>query len=248
MTARTAPNTCREFIAPPPPGRWPPPRCAASAHGIDPTRQCKFGQVAAVTVALTRKVRAVVVAIATTSVASCGDDGSWDAAVPNGNGSSSSIVNEHDGSHHVVADSGAANPDQIARIRAAMAKYEDIEVALADGWLQEHPDWPETGAHFYRESDWAGPGPVRPEVNPVDPEFLMYSKLRTGEWELVAVAYVVDQALYPEPPTALQGPSTTSTCGPASSTAKSSRRTTMARSLTRSAGRWTVNCHRAGCG
>ena len=157
------------------------------------------------TAVLSRKVWAVVVAIATASLASCGDDGSSDAAVPNVDGSSTSIVSNHGGAHHVAGDSSEADPDQLQLVRSAMAKYEDIEVALADGWVQEHPDWPETGAHFYRESDWAGPGPVRPDLDPVDPEFLMYSKLRTGEWELVAVAYVVDQALYPEPPTELQG-------------------------------------------
>jgi hypothetical protein len=110
----------------------------------------------------------------------------------------------HD-AHELVAVAGEPDPEQLELIGAAMAKYRDIEVAYADGWLQEHPDWPGTGAHFYRDDDWAGAVPARPDLDPLDPEFLMYSQLRIGEWELVAVAYVVDQALYPEPPDDLHG-------------------------------------------
>jgi hypothetical protein len=110
----------------------------------------------------------------------------------------------HDG-HQPVGVAGEPDPEQLASISAAMARYRDVDEAYAAGWVQEHPDWPGTGAHFYRDGDWAGAVPARPELDPLDPEFLMYSQLRTGDWELVAVAYVVDQARYPEPPDDLHG-------------------------------------------
>jgi hypothetical protein len=96
---------------------------------------------------------------------------------------------------------GEADPAQIELIRAAMARYRDTDVASAQGWEQEHPDWPETGAHFVKDSD----APGKPGLDLAEPEFLMYSRIGRDDWELVAVAYVVDQALSPEPPTDLQG-------------------------------------------
>jgi hypothetical protein len=86
-----------------------------------------------------------------------------------------------------------------------MRKYQDIRVARAEGWQQEHQDWPEVGAHFYRNGDWNGAFPARPGLHPRDPEYLMYSRFLTGRWKLVAVAYVLDQARYPQPPTRLTG-------------------------------------------
>jgi hypothetical protein len=119
-------------------------------------------------------------------------------------GHGSAVAQGGHGSHEMVGG-GDPDPGQLERIRTAMAKYEDVDVARANGWVQEHPDYPGTGAHFYRESDWNGAGPVRSGIDVADPEFLMYSQLRTGKWELVAVAYVVDQAIYPEPPDSLRG-------------------------------------------
>jgi hypothetical protein len=117
-------------------------------------------------------------------------------------GTSAEASGEH--SHRLVG-SGEADLAQIELVRSAMKKYRDVDTAFADGWKSEHDDWPEIGSHFYRGGDWAGPFPNRPEVDINDPEFLMYSKLLTGKWKLVAVAYVVDQALYPEPPNELKG-------------------------------------------
>jgi hypothetical protein len=110
----------------------------------------------------------------------------------------------HDG-HVLVGGNGEPDMAQIAFIRDAMREYRDVRVAFADGWHKEHVDFPGTGSHFVRDEDWTGPGPARPEIDLGDPEFLMYSKFLTGSWKLVAVAYVVDQALYPEPPPTLHG-------------------------------------------
>jgi hypothetical protein len=107
---------------------------------------------------------------------------------------------------HVTVATGEIDPAQIDLVRRSMKPYQDVEVAFEDGWLSEHEDWPEVGSHFYRGGDWAGSFPARPGVDLLDPEFLMYSKLLSGdEWELVAVAYVADKAVYPEPPAELSG-------------------------------------------
>jgi hypothetical protein len=107
--------------------------------------------------------------------------------------------------HALAGGNGEPDLAQIEVVEDAMKKYRDVRVAYADGWEKEHMDWPELGAHFFRASDWAGSGPARPDLDLVDPEFLMYSRFLTGEWKLVAVAYVLDQALYPEPPDDLTG-------------------------------------------
>jgi hypothetical protein len=110
-----------------------------------------------------------------------------------------------EGHTHRLVGSGEVDLRQIALVRAAMRKYRDVHVAFEEGWRSEHEDWPEIGSHFYRNRDWDGSFPARPGLDIEDPEFLMYSKLLTGKWKLVAVAYVVDQARYAEPPTELRG-------------------------------------------
>jgi hypothetical protein len=150
-----------------------------------------------------------VAVLATAAIATAGHE----HAHPEGSEGSSAVGLDSGGSdpldegHHPAGGSGEADPAQIEAVRAAMEKYQDVEVAYAEGWVAEHDDYPEIGAHFVRESDWDGSGPVRPELDVLDPEFLMYSTLLTGgeEWQLVAVAYVVDQAVYPAPPTELAG-------------------------------------------
>lgn len=112
---------------------------------------------------------------------------------------------QHGDSHHVVSGSGEADPAQIESIRAATARYRDVDVARSEGWEQEDSDWPEFGAHFARAADWSGPLPTHSGLDLSAPDFLMYSRIGRDDWELVAVAYVVDQAGSPRPPTALQG-------------------------------------------
>lgn len=114
---------------------------------------------------------------------------------------------EHgEGAHVSMTAPGAIDPAQIDLVRRGMERYQDVDTAFAEGWESEHEDWPEIGSHFYRNGDWAGSYPARPGLDLLDPEFLMYSKLLSGdEWELIAVAYVADKKTYPEPPTELRG-------------------------------------------
>jgi hypothetical protein len=115
------------------------------------------------------------------------------------------LAEEANGHTHELVGTGEVDLRQIDAVRAAMRRYRDVRVAFDEGWKSEHADWPEIGSHFYRNGDWDGSFPTRPGIDLEDPEFLMYSRLLTGRWKLVAVAYVVDQARYPEPPTELSG-------------------------------------------
>jgi hypothetical protein len=110
---------------------------------------------------------------------------------------------DHD--HELAGGDGEPDLAQIDTIRAAMAKYRDVNDAYTAGWRKEHQDWPELGAHFYRGGEWDGSFPQDAGVNLREPEYLMYSRFLTGRWKLVAVAYVVDQAEFPDPPADLTG-------------------------------------------
>jgi hypothetical protein len=137
----------------------------------------------------------------------------WDSTAPepddSGQGSVATAPGgpgaHHDGSHHVVAGGGEPDAGQLATIREATARYADIDVARAEGWVQEHADTPEVGAHFARTDGRDEPADGRPALDLAHPSYLMYSRLGRSDWELVAVAYVVDQALSPRPPTELRG-------------------------------------------
>jgi hypothetical protein len=111
----------------------------------------------------------------------------------------------HGGSHHHVSAQGEPDPAQIELVRTAMNRYQDIDVARAEGWDQEHPDTPEIGAHFARDGDEAESSDVRSGIDLAAPDLLMYSQLGRDAWQLVAVAYVVDQAGSPDPPTDIHG-------------------------------------------
>jgi hypothetical protein len=121
------------------------------------------------------------------------------------------VGSHHDGSHDVVSGGGDPDPAQLAAIRQSMARYADIDRARAQGWVQEHADTPEVGAHFARADDVDDVDDETPsggDVTGLDldqPEYLMYSRLGRGDWELIAVAYVVDKADSLRPPTDLRG-------------------------------------------
>lgn len=161
------------------------------AHRARPRSSVLAGALATCTVAVT-----VTVALAT-SPDHGHDGGSHDGEVAHAG-------SHHDGGagHHVVTGSGEPDPAQIAAVRAAMAKYADIDTARAYGWEPEHADEPGIGAHFTRDEEWEDPAD---DLDLARPQYLMYSRLGRDDWELVAVAYVVDQELASEPPTTLEG-------------------------------------------
>jgi hypothetical protein len=79
---------------------------------------------------------------------------------------------------------------QIARIRAATAKYHDVNVAIADGFIQlgspciEAPGLGTDGIHFTNLSRFIQQGVVLEE-----PEQLVYIPTRDGGLRLVSVEY-----------------------------------------------------------
>jgi hypothetical protein len=117
---------------------------------------------------------------------------------------------EHSGPAHYhpasLHDPGTPDPEQMDLIRTAMAKYQDVSVARADGYEQMDGDYAETGAHFGRpERTASGAFSTTGDLDLRQPEYLMYTKRLTGEWKLVAVAFVMDMWEYPAPPTKLVG-------------------------------------------
>jgi hypothetical protein len=79
----------------------------------------------------------------------------------------------------------------IDKVRAATARFKDINVALAEGWVQGTPcvSGPETGAmgvHFVQPSRIAA-GVLQADK----PEALIYEPLADGAFRLVGVEFIV---------------------------------------------------------
>jgi hypothetical protein len=78
----------------------------------------------------------------------------------------------------------------LARARSATAKYDRVEQAEADGYINLNFCEEGEGCH------WLKPSLLDNEFDPAQPEILLY--LRDGEgWRLVAVEYVVPLSLSP---------------------------------------------------
>jgi hypothetical protein len=82
----------------------------------------------------------------------------------------------------------------IDKVRAATARFKDINVAIAEGWVQGTPcvSGPDTGAmgvHFVQPARIAA-GVLRAD----EPEALIYEPLGNGAFRLVGVEFIV---LYP---------------------------------------------------
>lgn len=93
-----------------------------------------------------------------------------------------------------VAASVPANDlqQELARARAATAKYHDLARAEADGYIADHCEEGE-GCH------WFNPLYYDETFDPEFPEVLNYVQTENGRWRLVAVEYVVLGSLPPPP-------------------------------------------------
>ena len=93
---------------------------------------------------------------------------------------------------------------QLDTVRQATEKYQDVEVALDDGYRISLQQVPNMGAHFINY-EWMGDG----VFNPAEPEFLLYIQDETEEWELVGTGFLLPINL-PQPgedhPEAFVGP------------------------------------------
>ena len=79
---------------------------------------------------------------------------------------------------------------QLDTVRQATEKYQDVAVALADGYIVSPEQFPNMGAHFVnfeRTSDGV--------FNPAEPEFLLYIRDEGEEWELVGTGFLLPTAL-----------------------------------------------------
>lgn len=74
---------------------------------------------------------------------------------------------------------------ELQQVRAATARYRDINNAIKDGYSNINVDIPNMGHHFMKVSLVDGTFDMR------HPEILVYNGLETGNPELVAVEYAV---------------------------------------------------------
>ncbi len=92
--------------------------------------------------------------------------------------------------------------EQLDAVRDSTARYQDIQVALEEGFLQTTEDVPNMGAHFIH--------PVRALdglFNPSEPEILMYTSDEEMGWRLVGTSFVLPrEQVGDQHPDAFSGP------------------------------------------
>ena len=106
------------------------------------------------------------------------------------------VVSAHDGD----AACGRECKKQLADLRAATAKYHDVEEAVADGYLPMGgcvalPTGPAMGIHYVNM-----PKVLDGELSITEPEVLVYIPEPNGGLRLVAAEYMIPQASTPELP------------------------------------------------
>ena len=98
----------------------------------------------------------------------------------------------------VLSGGVVAGQADIAAVRAATARFHDLEVALAEGYIQfyrctEQPGVGTMGQHYANLDLVVGD----PSIDPFRPEVLVYEPKQNGEgFRLVAVEYVTIQELW----------------------------------------------------
>jgi hypothetical protein len=98
------------------------------------------------------------------------------------------------------AETTKPDPAQLANMRAATKKYQDVDVARADGFYQASDDEARMGAHFSKD-DWS-------DLDKLDiskPSVLLYTQRLSGNWELVGLGYSVSLRASRASPTDLTG-------------------------------------------
>jgi hypothetical protein len=113
-----------------------------------------------------------------------------------------------------VADSTGAGEPTLAEVRAATEKYQDVKVALAEGYIRDPSDMCETadmmgrpasagamGVHYFRPDLLGITAPPNPRVNGNGtytdfraPSILIYEPQADGSMQLVAVENLVFKA------------------------------------------------------
>ena len=88
---------------------------------------------------------------------------------------------------------------ELARVRAATAKYHDINKAIADGYADINLYVPHMGWHYLNSTQLDGTFDME------KPELLVYANSPNGGLQLVAVEYAVPLSLSPDPPEGFTG-------------------------------------------
>lgn len=87
----------------------------------------------------------------------------------------------------------------LVRVRAATAKYENVEVARSEGFSLVVRELPGMGAHFVK----IGATPGR-SFDPERPNLLLYRN-DGSSWKLMAVGYILAKDAFPKPPQTFEG-------------------------------------------
>lgn len=108
----------------------------------------------------------------------------------------------HDHSTSVVgkaAQPNAAVNAQLAAARAATARYQKLETALADGFADINVFIPGMGYHYLNLAR------LDADFDAANPELLVYSREKNGRMRLVAIEYAVPTALASQAPAGFPG-------------------------------------------
>ena len=88
---------------------------------------------------------------------------------------------------------------ELARVRAATAKYQDVNQAIADGYADIDLYVPHMGWHYLNS------GLLDANFDMEKPELLVYANKPDGGYQLVAVEYAVPLSLSPDAPEGFTG-------------------------------------------
>lgn len=106
---------------------------------------------------------------------------------------------------HTAAATATDLPTEaiLAQVREATARFQDLEVAIAEGWTDQYPEGCAVSPEGAQAFHYLNPALVDGEVDLLVPELLMYEPQADGSMELIGVDYVIpfDQWSRPEPPT-----------------------------------------------
>ena len=76
--------------------------------------------------------------------------------------------------------------DELDTVRASTQRYQDVNLALADGYVQVGGVVPNMGAHYVNQAR-VDDG----VLNPGEPEIVLYDHDASGQWRLVGTAFVL---------------------------------------------------------
>ncbi|MEO8456515.1 MAG: hypothetical protein ABI559_01765 [Chloroflexota bacterium] len=112
-------------------------------------------------------------------------------------------VNVEDSTMHEPANGQGVTADNLnfaetflTQAREGTAKYQDVAVAKADGYIRITPDLPLIGAHFFK--------PGLDGLDPAHPSILLYQKGLNSKWELAGLAYTMPKAVGDDTPPVTQ--------------------------------------------